>query len=176
MKTKDGRHKFKWMKYNGNNIRIDIELANIISMMWKLGINTTNCCQTHCSFNCNHKYKIIKDGELTHYKKILTKECDTYSWICFESARDIELFYNCIAINSESFPDRLSWVIFADMNNHGVIYHIGRPTINGVREKQDQWIEDGCKENNFQMQPQLTFPKKHIKLIESLLELKLSKD
>jgi hypothetical protein len=198
MKTKDGRHKFKWRIYDGRKVRIDEELAPILDKMWKLGIRTTNCCQQHCSFACGHKHNVkkMKDGS-EYFKVIRTKRCGKDVWIVFESCKDVERLYNIVAeydssYNDETMYNKMSagrfiqtgatkyrssiegWAFSFFMNNHGVEGHWGRPTFNGKRSTREMWIDDGCEKNDFVIQPQITFPRKHLKYVEQRLTLALS--
>jgi len=67
--------------------------------MWDLGIQTTNSCQGVCSANCKHKFKIknLKSGAI-FLDKISTPRCRSYVWIAFKSAKDMEKFYNLVAV------------------------------------------------------------------------------
>lgn len=201
MKNKDGSHKFKWRTYKGNKVRIDEDLVSLIDSMWALGIGTTNCCQEQCSFNCAHlyKYKKYKNGT-THSSIIATKHCYDNVWMCFETAKDAEKFYNIVAEyipdsckdeNKSSMYNLMScdrgvgdtykkagtdrWAWHFLLRNYGVEGHFGRPTYKGKRETYDMWIEDGCKENDFILSPQITFPRKHLKYVEDRLQLAVDK-
>lgn len=179
---KSTRHPFKWLKYNEQNIRIDKDIAPLISRIWKLGIKTTSSCQEHCSFVCGHKIKIINN----YYEPVRTKRCKNHIWIVFASAKDLEKFYNYVAEYSTNHTSLYEYIIrTADKNyhdsiwsldwvpvNYGIFGHWGRQTINGKRQTYEVWIEDGCDKNNFIMQPQLTFPKKHLKYVEERLGIK----
>jgi len=160
------RHKYKKLIYNNKLINIDIEIAKLLSLMWKLGIKTTNSCQEYCSFNCKHIWKKSnkKDG-IIHYTHSLTKDCYNSIWIAFESSEDLELFYNYIGIWEKNFPDSSTWQILAVMDNDGIIgCWKGRPL---------SWHENSCGKNLFKLRPQLTFPKKDLSLIERLLEISI---
>jgi hypothetical protein len=195
--TAQKRHKFKWLTYKGKRIRIDQEIAPLLSKMWELGINTKGCCQATCHFCCNHKWKSskTKDG-FAHYELIETKNCYDSVWLAFESMKDLERLFNSVAEYSQErnsmyhlmncdcvvrTPDKKgykvwpdSWAFIFYMSNQGVYGHWGRPTwAKGQRSTQILWIEDGCKKNDFVMQPQITFPRKHIPYVEERLQLAL---
>lgn len=57
-RTPAGRQHTKILSYQDRNVRVDEEIALLISNMWKLGINTLGCCQAHCSFECDHTIKV----------------------------------------------------------------------------------------------------------------------
>jgi hypothetical protein len=195
--TKDGRHHFKWLKYMGDNVRIDRDIAPLLSKMWKLGIQTTNSCQAHCNFNCKHKRKQVKSKKYGTYSEVIpTKHCYNNVWICFHSATDLELFYNMVA---EYTKDRDSmynamgcdafmqtqgtnfmggekrWSFSFLLRNFGVEGHWGRPKFKGKRSTREMWIDDGCKKNNFMISPQVTFPRDHLPYIEDRLQQALDK-
>lgn len=190
MKTKNrSRHPYKWFVYNGRNIRIDKEIAPLISKMWKLGILTISSCQAVCSFNCIHKNinKLNKKTKEIHTTIIPTKHCYNNVWIAFDSCLDIELFYDIVAkydskndsmyskIKNFSFFKKKfiseNWSCIFPIKNLGIKGHWGRPTINGKRLSSQVWIEDRCKKNDFCIQPQLTFPRKHLPYVEERLDL-----
>lgn len=200
MKTKDGRHTFKWLTYKGRKVRIDEEIAPLISKMWKLGIGTQCCCQEYCNFNCNHKYVTRTDKKTKEkYTAVVpTKHCHNNVWIYFESSSDVERLYDIVAEydpkhSDGSMYDKMScdsvlrtekskfnplkegWSFIFVMTNLGVDGHFGRPIFDGKRSTCEMWIEDGCKKNNFYIQPQLTFPRKHISYLEERLDLAIKK-
>lgn len=185
MKNKDGRHPFKWMRYNRRNIRIDRDIVPLISKMWEAGIGTTNSCQEHCSLDCPHKYKVIRNV----HTPIRTKHCLNSVWIAFESSSDLELLFNIVAeyapydkddamyhkMRADRFVDSRkmipnNWAFSFLLSNLGVEGHFGRPTFNGKRSTQEMWIEDGCKKNNFRLQPQITIPKIHVPYVVARLD------
>ncbi len=189
--TKDGRHHFKWMTYEGQKVRIDKDVVPMLTLLWKMGIKTSNSCHGHCSFNCKHKSKItkMKDGGLL-YGHTITKHCYDNVWLVFDEALDVEDFFNAVAEyvhiedeegtmyahiqghSAKRYPHE-NWVLRFYPRNYGEVGHWGRPIFNGKRSTQQMWIETGCEENNFIMQPQLTFPRKHLPYIEERLKLAL---
>lgn len=187
-RNKDGRHPFKWLKYKGENVRIDADIASLVSNLWKLGIHTANSCQSQCSFDCGHKIKIHpkdKDG-YTFCETIRGKNCGSHIWLVFEKAGDIEKFYNYVCeyapytdqdamYNNILYRKKGSnekWTIRSYIQNYGVVGHFGkRMTPNGKRrETVETWIEEGCRKNQFCLQPQLTFPRKHLEYVEKRIE------
>jgi len=183
------RHKYKILKYKNKKIPIDEEIALLFSNLWKLDILTNGSCQAVCNFRCKHKikeYSPDKDG-LIYLEKIKTKHCNDCVWISFVSTQDIETFLNYVAeygtemyscvlgLNSKNYPhDIWSTAYFPD--NYGIKGHWGKPYFkNGKRSTQQLWIEDGCKKNNFIIQPQLTFPRIHLPYVEEKIQLALSK-
>lgn len=201
-KRKDGRHSFNWLKYNGKNVAIDKEIVPLLSKMWKLGIKTTASCQQVCSFACKHKRKVVKSKDGNYLKPIYTKHCLSNIWLAFESAKDVEALYNYVAEykkpatweearnsmyglmncdlctqntkNQFLYPDN-AWAFLFVMANNGVYGHWGRPTFNGKRVGYEMWIKDGCKKNNFVIEPQITFPRLHLQYVEERLDLAISK-
>lgn len=189
--TDGKRHLYKTLKFNGEKVRIDEEIAPLLSKMWKLGINTNACCQAHCRFECKHKVKVHpeKDGR-TFFETIRNKNCLSHIWISFDTAFDVEMFYNYVAeyvkndigtmygfingYNQKEYPNDVWRMIFIP-RNYGVERHFGRPTFNGKRSTQEMWMEDGCKKNDFVMNPQLTFPRKHLQYVEERLDLALKR-
>lgn len=165
-------HSKKILKYKSEYVKIDVDIANTLQLMWKAGINTTNSCQAQCALDCKHKNKKIKqsDGSI-FFKKILTKKCNQYVWICFESSSDLELFYNSVGIWDKNFPPiNSTWAILPVMTNLAEFIKWGRfKPHNTVMT----WKSIGCAKNNFKMQPQLTFPRSDLPLIEKLLRLYL---
>lgn len=199
MLTKDGRHPFKWLTFDGRKVRIDEDIAPLLSKMWKLGIRTTNSCQAQCNFVCKHKYKTIKyknGTSFTSHNK--TKTCYNSVWLAFETVSDIELFYNIV---SEYHPDddnsmysKMScdrfvptgpsnkyrhgtegWSFHFLMSNVGTKGHWGRPNWGGKRSTVQMWIEDGCDKCEFILQPQITFPRTHIEYVEGRLNQALKR-
>lgn len=192
--TKDGRHKFKWLTYEGQKVRIDADIAPLLTSLWTLGIKTTNSCHAQCSFTCGHKTKTTKleDGGYC-LSPIKTKDCDNNVWIAFESIQDLEKFFNLVAkydtsrgsmyelMNCDLFVQTTgkynytkdAWAFSFYMRNMGLLGHFGRPMWRGKRMKHEVWIEDGCGKNHFRVQPQLTFPRKHLPYIEAQLQLAL---
>lgn len=161
-------HPFKWLKFDGEKVRIDKEIAPLLSNLWKLGIRTTNSCQEHCSFNCKHKYKksYDEDGCLCSYI-IPTKKCWDSIWLCFEQASDLEKFYNIIAkYGSTDYDVVSSWPIRHHIINYGIEGCFTRPIINGKRSTVPLFKETSCRKNNFIVSPQLTFPRKYLSFIE----------
>ena len=98
MKTKDGRHVFKWRTYKGHKVRIDEDIVSMLDKIWALGIGTTNSCQEQCNFNCDHKWihKKYKNGT-TYSRHDRTKNCYNCVWLSFETSKDAEKFYNIVA-------------------------------------------------------------------------------
>lgn len=186
--TKAGRHKAKLLTYNGRKVRIDEEIAPLLSNMWKLGIRTSNSCQENCSFKCNHKYKIHPEKDGTTYQETLwTKSCLNCVWLVFEHALDAELFYNIVAeyvpadkddgtmyadIQGYNWKKRPGdvWTLNCYARNYGVEGHFGRPKWGNKRSTCEMWMEDGCKKNMFIIQPQLTFPRKHLAYVEGKIK------
>lgn len=188
--TKDGRHKAKILTYDGVKVRIDKEIAPLLSNMWKMGIRTVNSCQAHCSFKCDHKIKKHpKDKEgYTFYESLWTDHCQDCIWLVFEHALDIELFYNIVAeylpyekeagtmyahIQGHDFKKnpRDVWSVQSSMRNYGVEGHFDYGmSPSGKREKYKTWHEDSCKNNIFILQPQLTFPRKHLAYVEAKIK------
>ncbi len=178
------RHPFKWLIYNGERIPIDRDIVPLIAGIWKLGIKTTSCCQAHCSLVCNHKRN-------SRYEIIPTKHCHDNVWIAFETVKDMERLFDVVAQyddsdgsmydlmscdNSMSYRKKQPkdcWAFDFYMRNDGVKGHWGRPIINGKRSSQQLWIDDGCEENGFVVQPQLTFPRKHLSYVEERIKLAL---
>lgn len=197
-RTRDGRHQFKWMKFDGVSVRIDKDIASLLSKMWKLGIRTTNSCHGSCSFMCKHKYIVRKSKHGDYYKPVPTKDCHDSVWLAFESSFDVELLYNIVAeypgneddgtmyskmccgrfVTTKGSKFRRSpegWAFMFLLENNGVSGHWGRPVFNGRRSTQEMWIEDGCERNDFVIQPQITFPRAHIKWVEDKLDLALKR-
>lgn len=189
------KHKTKYLTYKGSKVKIDKDIAGLISKMWKLGINTNNSCQAMCSFLCDHKVKIIIENESKRkvYTKVLKKYCNNSIWIVFESVKDLELFYNIVAKYDTPMYDKMScdrfvrvsnkekfiydnWGFGFLMNNNGVNGHWGRPIIDGKRSTCEMWIDDGCNQNDFVLRPQITFPKEHQVFIERQLDIALFVD
>lgn len=186
--TKLGRHRAKLLEYDGRRVRIDEEIAPMIQSMWKLGIKTSNSCQGACSFECDHKIKkhpVAKDGS-QYFEKIKTKHCRDCIWLVFESTKDAELFYNCVAeyvkgyepsmyMNINGFDRKKNardvWILDCSARNNGVLGRWSKATRNGVRNTYQTWEEDRCETNNFIIEPQLTFPRKHLQYVEKRLKL-----
>jgi hypothetical protein len=195
MKNKSGRHPFKWMLYQDTKVAIDRDIAPLLSKMWSLGIKTTNSCQGHCSFNCNHKTKSSKDKDgITFTRPILTSNCHQFVWLAFDSAKDVERLYNLVAEYSKdnnSTYNRMScdrfvgggkfqrpienWELNFYLDNRGVEGHWGRPKWGNKRSTVLMWVEDECKKNNFVISPQLTFPRKDLSYVEARLQLALDR-
>lgn len=199
MPTED-RHKFKWMVYKGRKIRIDRDIAPLLSNMWELGIGTTNCCQAVCARSCKHKTKITKykDGS-SLYSKIKTRDCKDRVWIVFDSARSFEKFLNVVAVYEKWKRDKPEgmyehiqgftlkshphdvWEVIPYFDNLGVMYHEERMPLtkaNGFpkgRKTIGILVEDSCKKNQFKMMPQLWFPRKHLEYVEERIRLALDK-
>jgi len=186
----NGKHSFKWMKYKNEKIRIDKDIAPLIQTMWDLGIHTSNCCQGVCSKNCSHKTKhaTLKDGGILS-EKIKTSECGNRIWIVFSSAKDMEKFYNLVAVyeknnngmydlingwagrnisKSGKFiryqPSKDNWEVIHYMPNLGVNLHLKRVKNNATKNPKYYYIldEEKCKKNKFVLRPQITFPRKHL--------------
>lgn len=204
---KSGRHPFKWMVYEGEKIRIDRDIVPLLSKMWEYGIHTTNSCQGVCSREyCKHKVvvKKLKNGNL--YDKVLrTKNCGDRIWIAFASARDMERFYNLVAVYEKwrrGQPDSMyekingwagrdvvkggkfkfernsdNWEVQLHMPNEGVLGHwIEIP--NGFPNESKfitVWEEDECPRNNFRIQPQIWFPRKHLSYVMEKIELAVNR-
>ncbi len=183
------QHKGKTLTFRGEKVKIDEDIAPLISNLWKLGIMTTNSCQGQCSFKCNHKVKVHpKDKKgCTYYESLWTKHCQDNIWIVFEHAVDVEKFYNIVAEYVENDQGTMyhkmrggggprdRWCLNFYPRNLGIQHRVGRPTINGYRSTQLLYIEDGCKKNDFVMMPQLTFPHKHLSYVEERIALAIKK-
>lgn len=188
-KTKNGRHHFKWMTFDGKKVRIDKDIVNLVGLLWKHSIRTTNSCHASCSFYCKHKYVTTKDDKYgTMMTPVRTDNCHKYVWLVFESTKDLEKLYNLAAEYGTPMYDTMScdgalttgssrykipidrWSYQFVMSNQGVHGHWGRPIINGKRATFECWVDDGCEKNNFVLSPQLTFPRSHIKHLEQKLQ------
>lgn len=183
------KHKFKWLKFNNQKVRIDAEIASLISDLWKLDISTHNCCQAHCAPSCKHKFN--NDG------KILTKHCNNYVWITFTSTKDFEKFLNIVAVYEQDAEynsmysnidlccngPRKScpgdhWEAKAFMYNLGVTLKETRELIPEDCKKYypknqktyGMFNEMGCKENNYAVLMSLFFPRKHLKYVEKKIK------
>jgi len=184
-------HSYKWLVYKGNKVRIDREIASLISNLWELGIGTTNSCQASCSYKCDHKWKIFKykDGSEL-FKKIKSRYCHDQVWICFDGARSYEKFLNVVAVYEDkpggmyehiqghtikSHPHNV-WTVTTYIENTGIILREERqPVVKSDnlpkhRKTVGVYVEDGCKKNNFKIMPQLHFPRKHISYVEQKLK------
>jgi hypothetical protein len=205
--TKSGRHHFKWLNHQGQKIRIDRDIAPLLTEMWALGIQTTNSCQGVCSTKCKHKLKIKKlKGGNTLFDKVLTPECRSYVWIAFQSAKDMERFYNLVAVYEkqerdqpvnmyaiingwagkdvkrngkfvrwERHPD--NWEVVNHMPNNGIRGHEEKG-VNNIPGKPKfflYWEEDDCSQNDFRMEPQVKFPRKHLQYVMERLQVANSK-
>lgn len=200
------RHPFHWLiSPQGDRVRIDREIAPLLTKMWQLGIRTTNSCQEHCSPTCPHKPKKIKysDGSVlyTHTK---TKSCGNRIWIVFETAKSLEKFYNYVAVwapyakkgepfaspemhdiyhdivdncSQKYYPD--SWERRDYICNWGIELSSKRiPATQASGEKVKTigiLTEVGCKKNNFKIMPQLYIPRKHLSYVEERLDIALKK-
>jgi hypothetical protein len=182
------------MTYQGHKIRIDRDIAPLLSLMWEAGIQTTGSCQAHCNFTCKHKYEVSKtDDGYEYWKPIPTKHCHDCIWLAFESCRDVELLYNIVAEYKTTMYRTMGCDLFIStgqtrykrpldgwsfsfyMGNEGVKGHFGRPTFKGKRSTQLMWMEDGCEQNNFVISPQITFPRAHMAHVEKKLKEYLKK-
>jgi hypothetical protein len=181
------RHPFKWKIYNGSKIRIDMDIVSILEKMWKLGIKTNNSCQAHCKFSCNHKWKIhkYKNGS-TYDECIRTPNCYSNVWISFDTSKDLEKFYNYLAVyntpmykqmNCDRFVghSKEGWEFSFLLRNHGVKGHFGRPMHKNKRLSFNVWIEDGCDNNDFIISPQISFPRIDLPYVEERLQLAINK-
>lgn len=192
-KRKSSRHPFKWLKYDGRNVRIDVDIAPLLSNMWELGIRTGSTCQASCCYSCKHDWKVAKqkDGtELHTHPK--TDHCYDHVWITFEDVASYERFLNAVAVyepwrKDDSAPPSMyelmcetkkswgkspyytgnndRWEVNFYPDNDGVIGHWKRHTTNGKRDGFNMWCEDGCKKNDFRVSVQLHFPRKHLALV-----------
>jgi len=177
-------HKTKKLLYKGTKVDIDIGIAPLILDLWKLGINTTNCCQGQCRPFCKHKIKTVKykSGRIS-YKKIRTPKCNKYIWIVFNHAKDAEKFYNYIAeydTKSNSMYSRMhgrSYTEYYGINNWILeIYPVNRGEILVPTSRLATLgllVQEGCGKNNFNMMVQLYFPRKHLPYVSSRIKLAL---
>lgn len=196
-KTPRGRHHTKILPFRDRKVRVDVAIAPMLSKMWKLNINTFSSCQANCSFICDHKMKAHPKDEngMQHFEKIPGKNCRNNIWLAFETCGDLERLLNVVAEYDEKdgsmyhkmgcdrfinrndhrtqYTPKDAWQYHFYMGNAGVQGHWGRPMWGTKRSTQECWIEDGCEENNFVIQPQLTFPQKHLQYVESRLDLAL---
>ena len=189
-------HKTKSIEFNGELIEIDEKIAPLILKMWKLGIITNGCCQSHCRPHCNHKWKKIEyDDNSTYYKKILTRDCHKYIWISFNHAVDIEKFYNYVGEYNERYDSMYSkmhgqcykgrnknsnWILDILPINRGEKKIIIRePASKADCMAKGAFVERyesiGCNNNKFNMMIQLSFPKRHLAYVEKRLDLALSR-
>lgn len=189
------KHSTRTLFYKGKNVKIDRKIATLISNMWKLNINTINCCQEHCSPNCKHTTKIItyKDGSKL-YKKIRTRYCNKFIWIVFDRPKDAELFFNIVAEFDSSITSMYSrihgynrstehfsntWVTEVMLENRGEIRQLVRHKNTIAYGKNNGnhflWEEKDCKRNKFNLMIQLYFPIKHLKYVEERIKLALDR-
>jgi hypothetical protein len=194
-KTKDGRHRFKWLKYEGENVRIDVDIAPLLTNLWKLGIHTTNSCQASCCYACGHKVIEKKDKDGRYTAVVPTKHCYDHVWLTFPDMRDYERLLNVVAVYE---PIRTPWSQDGRtmyelvrsvwkmgtyrgkddgwearfyVENRGVQGHFKRHTYNGKRDGFEMWCETGCKKNDFRFEPQIHFPRKHLPYVEERVQL-----
>jgi hypothetical protein len=191
-------HKFKWMTYEGEKVRIDREIAPLLAKMWRLGIGTTSCCQAVCSRNCKHNRERVKykDGS-EYYKVVKTPRCKDRVLIVFDSARSYEKFLNMVAqyvkwepgqpdgmydaIQGHSASIIERWEVYPCVDNLGVELRVIRLPVKQAdglpkrRKTVGVFIDDGCKRNDFRMMPQLYFPRKHLSYVEHRLEEALNR-
>lgn len=197
-KTKLGRHHYKRFEYDGRTIAIDTELATLLPNMWQLGIRTAGCCQAECCYSCKHDWTETKqkDGTTlcTHPP---TDHCKDHVWIIFEAIRDYEQFLNAVAVY-EPYPEEEKasptmyelvcstqkcgkshyytgnndrWEVHFRPENDGVAGHWKRHTRNGKRDGFAMWSEDTCTKNDFRIQANLHFPRKHLSYVEKRIQL-----
>ena len=141
MKTKDGRHTFKWRTYRGCKVRIDEDIVSLLDKMWALGIGTTNCCQEHCNFNCDHKWthKKYKNGT-THSRHNVTKHCYNSVWMVFETSRDAEKFYNIVAeYVPESWKDENESSMYNLMSCDRAVLSSHKRSSRRIKSNPDSW-------------------------------------
>lgn len=191
IKNKNGSHPCKILNNNGERVRIDAQIAKFINLCWKLGIKTIGSCQDHCSFRCIHKWKKqkFKDGT-AHYEKIITKKCHKHIWVVFESHEDYCRLLNTVAVYEKAERGKLSmydlmsgvgendrWDTLMTMANDGVKYQwkkICGGEVNNFKRFLAR-CDVGCGKNNFKVEIQLTFPQKHLALVEERLQQAVSK-
>lgn len=181
-------HKGKYFTYYDKRVKIDTKLAQIMSYMWGLGINTIGSCQSSCCPKCKHKHEVktYKDGSKL-YKKIKTKYCHKFAAISFYTAADAELFYNYIAeyskddktmyarmngFSQEHFTKNWHMSVFPQNYGETIKEKRVKSTMASGRKNKYEYhlVDDGCKKNNFAMTVNLWFPIEHIKYVEDRLE------
>jgi hypothetical protein len=190
------RHPFKWLTYHGQKIRIDREIAPLISMLWELEIGTISCCQASCPYSRSCGHSLNKKTS----NKIKTKLCNNHVWLVFDNARSLEQFYNYVAIYEEDYPGKPvgmqehirgytlgshpeAWEMFAWTENRGVVCREERIPI--PKEERKYWpkgrksmwiaVDDHCDQNDFRLMPQLWFPRAHLAYVEDRLRQALTK-
>ena len=192
---KNEPHKFKWVNCNGDKVRIDRNIAPLISNMWKLGIGTTNCCQSVCAPSCKHKNRdiIYKDGsKLQSFYR--TKHCGDRIWIVFDSGMSLEKFLNIVAVFEEEndgsndigmygfihgycplkYPNDI-WHIDLSFRNNGVDFasrRVKQRLASGTKQKTISILKEiSCKNNDFRILPHLYFPSEHLSYVEGKIIL-----
>lgn len=204
-RDKNGRHPFKWMTYEGCKVRIDRDIVSLLGNMWELGIHTTNSCQGVCARKCHkYKHTKLKGGGI-YSDPIRTPSCGNRIWIAFDSARSLERFINLVAVYEKyekgkpdsmyqlingfgsrdewkrgkfrCIPNLDNWEYIHPMPNRGIRDHVERflNDIPGETKYYYAFVEDDCPKNNFRMEPQIQFPRKHLAYVMERLELALKR-
>lgn len=190
------RHKYKIFKTKHGQIKIDRDIAPIISKMWELGIMTTACCQQTCCHKlCKHKTKIKKYKDSTElWSPIKNKLCKKHAWIVFDRPADAQKFFNIVAEFSKDDDSMYahmhgydlkknpstSWIIDSHLENLGVFERLKKVKLglaSGKKKGARSLIREevSCPKNDFNISVQLFFPRKHIKYVEEKLNLALTK-
>lgn len=179
-------------KYGKYRIKIDRDIVRLISLMWKLGIDTSNSCQATCAYDCKCR---------PNYRK--WKTCNQHVWIAFPSSRDIEKFMNIVA-KFEMTNDKHEWTMYDHVQGYG--RKLGQPSwlfsfcmanhgekkvikkgyfkkpqvhkhIEGTKAKKQKsysYFETiGCGRNNFRVEPQLHFQRQYLDYVVKRLEAAL---
>ncbi len=179
MKSKSSRHPYKILTFQDRKVRIDTDIAPLLSAMWQAGIRTAGSCQAQCSFRCKCVYKLTTYKTVyNYYKRIKTPNCSNNIWIVFYSAKDIEKFYNIVYQYTPDYKDDITaeWATHCHMDNEGIEYVVKKTTsvdkTNGAKWSCMSFVDQGCKKNKFNLQPQLTIPRKHLAYLESKFKVK----
>lgn len=188
-----GNYLYRTDKYGKYRVKIDKDISHMISLMWKLGIDTSNSCQAACAYDCKCRYK---NGG--NEKK--RAGCNNHVWIAFPSSRELEKFMNIVA-KFEPTNDKHEWTMYDHvqgygrpcgepswlfsfaMSNHGekkVIKkgYFDKPTVHGhlegtkaKKQKSFGYFDTvGCGRNNFRVEPQLHFQRQYLEYVVKRLE------
>jgi hypothetical protein len=150
------KHKTKLLSHNGEKIPIDVDIAGLISNVWKLGIDTFGCCQSSDDIIGGRKNDV---------------------WIVFSNTGSFERFLDAVAVfkqpQSKSLDSRMysnilghgsdePWKVDVWYDNHGLL---------PCKVQKHAWTDQYCEKNEFVVRHILWFPRAHLPYVERQVQL-----
>lgn len=172
------QHVAKYLTIDGRRIRIDANIAQLVSGLDRLGIRTFSSCDSGCGGWCKRKHKQLPDTsewtkvkgkktlvKVSHHKK--PKQCSESVWLAFESATDAMKMLNVVYDNDDAEKLQCHMQGFGRKQSHAWVWNVGVDNINdrGFMDSRGYWRGTRFGPAKFDFFCNVVFPHAHLGLV-----------